>query len=58
MLEPDEKMSAGLKKKIRKRKNCLQTASLQTGTIDTVTSTFDTIIYIDVLEHIKAIQKK
>jgi 2-polyprenyl-3-methyl-5-hydroxy-6-metoxy-1,4-benzoquinol methylase len=52
LLEPDEAMSAGLKKKIEEKElpaNC----QLQTGTIDNVTSTFDTIIYIDVLEHIE-----
>jgi 2-polyprenyl-3-methyl-5-hydroxy-6-metoxy-1,4-benzoquinol methylase len=52
MLEPDEKMSASLKKKIESKElpaNC----RLQTGTIDQLTSTFDTIIYIDVLEHIE-----
>ena len=52
LLEPDEEMSAGLKKKIEAKElpaNC----QLQTGTIDNVTSTFDTIIYIDVLEHIE-----
>jgi 2-polyprenyl-3-methyl-5-hydroxy-6-metoxy-1,4-benzoquinol methylase len=52
MLEPDEKMSRSLKKKIEDKQlpdNC----ELQTGTIDKLTSTFDTIIYIDVLEHIE-----
>jgi ubiquinone/menaquinone biosynthesis C-methylase UbiE len=52
MLEPDEKMSVSLKKKIENKQlpgNC----QLQTGTIDNITSTFDTIIYIDVLEHIE-----
>lgn len=52
LLEPDEEMSAALKKKIESRElfaNC----QLQTGTIDTVISTFDTIVYIDVLEHIE-----
>jgi ubiquinone/menaquinone biosynthesis C-methylase UbiE len=53
MLEPDEKMSALLKKKIESKEfpaNC----RLQTGTIGQLGSTFDTIIYIDVLEHIEA----
>ena len=53
MLEPDEKMSETLKKKIEANEfpaNC----RLQTGTIGKLTSTFDTIIYIDVLEHIEA----
>ena len=52
MLEPDQNMSASLKKKIETRElpaNC----RLQTGTIGQLTSTFDTIIYIDVLEHIE-----
>jgi cyclopropane fatty-acyl-phospholipid synthase-like methyltransferase len=52
LLEPDEGMSDVLKKKIVTKElpaNC----QLQTGTIDTVISTFDTIIYIDVLEHIE-----
>jgi cyclopropane fatty-acyl-phospholipid synthase-like methyltransferase len=53
MLEPDENMSASLKKKIETKEfpaNC----RLQTGTIEQLTSTYDTIIYIDVLEHIEA----
>jgi len=52
MLEPDEKMSGMLEKKIEAKEfpvNC----RLQKGTIDQLTSTFDTIIYIDVLEHIE-----
>jgi len=52
LLEPDEEMSSTLKKKIEAKElpaNC----QLQSGTIDNVTSTFDTIIYIDVLEHIE-----
>lgn len=53
MLEPDEKMSASLKKKIEAKEfpaNC----RLQTGTIGQLDQKFDTIIYIDVLEHIEA----
>jgi ubiquinone/menaquinone biosynthesis C-methylase UbiE len=53
MLEPDEQMSSLLKNKITSKElpaNC----QLQTGTIDQITSNFDTIIYIDVLEHIEA----
>jgi cyclopropane fatty-acyl-phospholipid synthase-like methyltransferase len=53
MLEPDEHMSNVLIKKIEAKElpsNC----RLQTGIIDQVTATFDTIIYIDVLEHIVA----
>lgn len=51
MLEPDKQMSLFLKKKIDAKQlpaNC----ELQTGTIDQQSSGFDTIIYIDVLEHI------
>jgi 2-polyprenyl-3-methyl-5-hydroxy-6-metoxy-1,4-benzoquinol methylase len=53
MLEPDEQMSASLKKKIEAKEfpaNC----RLQTGTINQLAQKFDTIIYIDVLEHIEA----
>ena len=53
MLEPDKQMIASLKKKMEEKgfpANC----QLQTGTIDQLTETFDTIIYIDVLEHIEA----
>jgi 2-polyprenyl-3-methyl-5-hydroxy-6-metoxy-1,4-benzoquinol methylase len=52
LLEPDEDMSDGLKKKMEAKElpvNC----QLQSGTIDNVIATFDTIIYIDVLEHIE-----
>lgn len=52
LLEPDTQMSATLKNKIEAKElpaNC----QLQTGTTEQVTSTFDTIIYIDVLEHIE-----
>jgi SAM-dependent methyltransferase len=52
LLEPDEQMSAQLKNKMGKKElpgNCI----LQTGTIDQVRSFFDTIIYIDVMEHIE-----
>jgi cyclopropane fatty-acyl-phospholipid synthase-like methyltransferase len=52
MLEPDEKMFEMLGKRIESKEfpaNC----QLQKGTIDQITSTFDTIIYIDVLEHIE-----
>ena len=52
MLEPDEKMSSSLKKKIEANEfpaNC----RLQTGMIGQLTAAFDTIIYIDVLEHIE-----
>jgi SAM-dependent methyltransferase len=53
LLEPDEKMSALLKKKIETKElpsNC----QVQTGTIGQVVLTFDTIMYVDVLEHIEA----
>lgn len=52
MLEPDAQLSAELQKKTRSGSlpaNCL----VQTGTIDQLGETFDTIIYIDVLEHIE-----
>jgi ubiquinone/menaquinone biosynthesis C-methylase UbiE len=52
MLEPDEKMSGMLQQRIHAKEfpaNC----RLQTGTIGQLGSTFDTIIYIDVLEHIE-----
>lgn len=53
MLEPDEQMSNSLKKKIEGKEFPINT-QLQAGTIDHLTETFDTIIYIDVLEHIEA----
>ncbi len=52
LLEPDKEMCVALKKKIEAKElpaNC----QLQTGTIDNVVSSFDTILYIDVLEHIE-----
>ena len=52
MLEPDAQLSAQLKSKIETNllpANC----RLQTGTLDELSSSFDTIIYIDVLEHIE-----
>jgi cyclopropane fatty-acyl-phospholipid synthase-like methyltransferase len=52
MLEPDENMSCKLQKKINDGKfpaNC----QVKSGTISQVNTSFDTIIYIDVLEHIK-----
>lgn len=50
MLEPDEQMSAALKGRMTEfPTNC----DLQPGTINNITGTFDTIIYIDVLEHIE-----
>lgn len=53
MLEPDMQMATALKKKIDLHElpsNC----RVQNGTIDDITAEFDTIIYIDVLEHIAA----
>ncbi len=53
LLEPDEKMFNLLQKKLEENqfpKNC----RLQNGTTDHVSGAFDTIIYIDVLEHINA----
>lgn len=52
MLEPDAEMSKLLDKKLA-LKEFPANASLKAGTIDTVHETFDTIIYIDVLEHIE-----
>lgn len=52
MLEPDEQMHLTLKEKMASNlfpSNC----RLQSGMIERVTGTFDTIIYIDVLEHIE-----
>lgn len=52
MLEPDEQMYLALKEKIGANLfpgNC----RLQSGTIDGASTMFDTIIYIDVLEHIE-----
>ena len=52
LMEPDSDMAAELKNKIVNGSlppNC----SVQPGTIDNVSGAFDTIIYIDVLEHIK-----
>ena len=53
LLEPDKEMSEILDKKISEKElpaNC----KLQTGTIDQLTEIFDTILYIDVLEHIES----
>jgi len=52
LLEPDTEMARGLQKSIDNNKypaNC----RLQKGTVYDLTEKFDTIIYIDVLEHIK-----
>jgi cyclopropane fatty-acyl-phospholipid synthase-like methyltransferase len=53
MLEPDGEMCKLLKEKIASKEfplNC----QLKTGTIKDISEKFDTIIYIDVLEHIEA----
>jgi 2-polyprenyl-3-methyl-5-hydroxy-6-metoxy-1,4-benzoquinol methylase len=52
LLEPDENMSRELKMKIDQSK-FPQNCQVQTGYISQVKTSFDTIIYIDVLEHIK-----
>jgi 2-polyprenyl-3-methyl-5-hydroxy-6-metoxy-1,4-benzoquinol methylase len=52
LLEPDAEMSAGLETQLKNGKlpaNCL----VRKGTIEYLTEKFDTIIYIDVLEHIE-----
>lgn len=53
MLEPDLEMFKLLQKKLEENK-FPQNCRLQTGTTDHVSGEFDTIIYIDVLEHINA----
>jgi ubiquinone/menaquinone biosynthesis C-methylase UbiE len=55
MLEPDEEMATTLKKKLE-AKELSSNCQVQTGTIDQLRTSakFDTIIYIDVLEHIEA----
>lgn len=53
MLEPDENMFGMLGKRIEAKEFPVNSRLLK-GTIDQATSTFDTIIYIDVLEHIEA----
>ena len=53
LLEPDGQMFASLQNKLDQKKlpdNC----AVQKGTIDQFSISFDTIIYIDVLEHIEA----
>lgn len=53
LAEPDEQMAATLSGMIAREElpvNC----KVHTGTIDTIHTKFDTIIYIDVLEHIEA----
>lgn len=52
LLEPDDHMAEVLKEKLNSNvlpSNC----RMVQGTIDTINETFDTIIYIDVLEHIE-----
>lgn len=53
MLEPDTKMAEALKKDLQEKKYPANTISRK-GTIDDIDQFFDTIIYIDVLEHIEA----
>ncbi len=53
MLEPDTEMCSLLEKKMNSKEFPVNT-KLKPGTIDTITESFDTIIYIDVLEHIEA----
>jgi 2-polyprenyl-3-methyl-5-hydroxy-6-metoxy-1,4-benzoquinol methylase len=50
MLEPDEQMNSTLREKL---KDLPSNCTVQTGTIDSVAGKFDTLIYIDVLEHIE-----
>lgn len=53
LMEPDKEMSAILETMISAKKlagNC----KIQTGTIDQLTEKFDSILYIDVLEHIES----
>lgn len=52
LLEPDENMSALLRQKIQS-KELPEICQVQTGTLRDVKQLFDTIIYIDVLEHIE-----
>ncbi|MEQ1676362.1 MAG: class I SAM-dependent methyltransferase [Chitinophagaceae bacterium] len=53
MLEPDAEMCSLLEKKMTSKEFLVNT-NLKQGTIDTIIKSFDTIIYIDVLEHIEA----
>ncbi|MBL7747200.1 MAG: class I SAM-dependent methyltransferase [Chitinophagaceae bacterium] len=53
MLEPDANMSDQLQIKLEKNEFPVNTF-LKKGTINNITDSFDTIIYIDVLEHIEA----
>lgn len=53
LLEPDAEMNSLLEKKIVAKEFPVNT-TLKTGTINAITESFDTIIYIDVLEHIEA----
>ena len=57
LLEPDENMSRELKKKIDEGK-FPQNCQVKSGYISQVNTNFDTIIYIDVLEHIKEDQQE
>lgn len=53
LLEPDKEMSEVLETMISE-KNLPDNCKIQTGTIDQLTEKFDTILYIDVLEHIES----
>lgn len=53
ILEPDPEMLAFLKKK-KENNELPSNCSIEGGTIAQLTGTFDTVIYIDVLEHIES----
>lgn len=53
MLEPDIEMANSLQNKLARNELPANT-SLKNGTINSISNSFDTIIYIDVLEHIEA----
>lgn len=50
LLEPDEQMSSTLEERI---KEFPSNSKVQQGNIDKVNESFDTILYVDVLEHIE-----
>jgi 2-polyprenyl-3-methyl-5-hydroxy-6-metoxy-1,4-benzoquinol methylase len=52
LLEPDQEMAAVLEEKIKNR-SLPANSSVFRGTIEKIQQLFDTIIYIDVLEHIE-----
>ena len=53
LMEPDAGLSKILQQKIES-KDLPSNTSLQTGTIDDIAGKYDTILYIDVMEHIEA----